>query len=298
MARGYQADEIKQKLVEILNEAKTGLSGVEISEKIGVNRVTMTKYLNIFSAEGLIRQKNIGNIILWFVEEGTGQFQFPDDYFQVQKKYQDALLTYSENQVYTLIRNCIYADAKIPTILSEIIIPAVNLVRKTFDDGKIGNSELNMLNGIIYNSVQLINLMSVDLNPKKNVILISADSASTLLCEASSTSFRSDNWSVFSLGDMSESIDVLFDLDLQKFLRRIWKQKIGIMIVVIFSQTEEGLNFFAESVNSVREKIGKKIHLVLCGKVGKKIDIDADLISEDLNAILQWSQDVFESSES
>ena len=85
MARGYQADEVKQKLVDLLNESKTGLSGVEISEKLGINRVTMTKYLKVFSAEGLIRQKDIGNVTLWFVEEGAEQFQFPDDYYQVQK---------------------------------------------------------------------------------------------------------------------------------------------------------------------------------------------------------------------
>ena len=70
------------------------------------------------------------------------------------------------------------------------------------------------------------------------------------------------------------------------------------MIIVVFSQTEEGLNFFAEAVNSVRDKIGKKIQLILCGKVGKKTSINADLISEDLSTVLQWSQTVFESSES
>ena len=71
MARGYQTDDVKIKLVELLSDAKTGLSGVEISEKLGINRVTMTKYLNIFAAEGLIRQKNIGNVNLWFVDEGS-----------------------------------------------------------------------------------------------------------------------------------------------------------------------------------------------------------------------------------
>ena len=46
MVRGYQTEEIKRKLVDLLNKEKEGLSGIEISEKLGVNRVTMTKYLN------------------------------------------------------------------------------------------------------------------------------------------------------------------------------------------------------------------------------------------------------------
>ena len=86
MARGYQQDELKQRLVDLLQDSKTGLSGVEISEKLGINRVTMTKYLRVFAAEGLINQKNIGNIILWFIDDDIEQFNFPDDYFLVQKK--------------------------------------------------------------------------------------------------------------------------------------------------------------------------------------------------------------------
>ncbi len=57
MARGYSLEEIQQKLIDVLSDSKTGLSGVEISEKLGINRATMAKYLNIFAAEGLIKQK-------------------------------------------------------------------------------------------------------------------------------------------------------------------------------------------------------------------------------------------------
>ena len=89
MAKGYQTKELKEKLVEVLVDSKTGLSGVEISEKLGVNRVTMTKYLNIFATEGMIRQKNIGNVNLWFIEEGIEQFDFPNDYFKVKTKFQE-----------------------------------------------------------------------------------------------------------------------------------------------------------------------------------------------------------------
>ena len=91
---------------------------------------------------------------------------------------------------------------------------------------------------------------------------------------------------------MSSAINVLFDLDLQKLIGKIWKQKSGILVILIFSKTEEGLNFFAESVNSVKEKLGKKIRLVLCGKLGKKSKINADLLSEKFEDVLQWSETV------
>ena len=71
MARGYQTEEIKEKLVYLLKNSKTGFSGLEISQRLEINRITTTKYLNIFAAEGLIKQKNIGNVNLWFIEDGT-----------------------------------------------------------------------------------------------------------------------------------------------------------------------------------------------------------------------------------
>ena len=70
------------------------------------------------------------------------------------------------------------------------------------------------------------------------------------------------------------------------------------MIIVIFSNTKEGLNFFSEAVNSVKEHFGKKLFLALCGKVGKKTEIMADLISEKPEDVIQWSESTFESIES
>ena len=60
MARGYDETEVKFRLIKLLHSSKSGISGVEISEKLGINRVTMSKYLNKFAAEGTITQKNIG----------------------------------------------------------------------------------------------------------------------------------------------------------------------------------------------------------------------------------------------
>jgi methanogenic corrinoid protein MtbC1 len=298
MARGYQTDEIKQKLVEILRDSKTGMSGVEIAEKIGVNRITITKYLNVFAAEGVIREKKVGNVNLWFVKEGVEQFQFPDDYFKVKTKFIDYLTEGSEHQVYNLIRNCLHSEVNIQKMIIEVIIPATESIQKLYKDGKIGNSEEKLLSKIISNSVQILNLITTEENPKKNAVILAADTKSTLLSDATSAAFRSDGWKVSSLGDMSSAIDVLFDLDLQKFFGKVWKQKSGIMIVVVFSDTEEGMNFFSGAVNSVKEGVGKKLFLVLCGKVGKKTQIKADLISEKPEDIIQWCQTTFESSES
>jgi hypothetical protein len=106
MGKGYSIEEIREKLISILDGAVSGMSGVEISEKMGINRITMSKYLKVFAAEGLLRQKNIGNVTLWFLEPGQESFHFPEDYFKIFPRYLEYLIKGSEDQVYSLIRNC------------------------------------------------------------------------------------------------------------------------------------------------------------------------------------------------
>ena len=76
MGKGYSEEEIREKLISVLKDSESGMSGVEISEQMKVNRITMTKYLKVFAAEGLVRQKNIGNITLWFLEPGQEVISF------------------------------------------------------------------------------------------------------------------------------------------------------------------------------------------------------------------------------
>ena len=296
MAKGYQTQDLKQKLVEVLSNSKTGLSGVEISEKLGINRVTMAKYLNIFATEGMLRQKNIGNVNLWFIEEGTEQFEFPDDYFHVKTKYLELLTSINEQKVYNLIRNCIHSNANTTKLMTEVILPAIESVQELFEQGKISKSEEKLLGQIISSSIQMLNLITTEINPRKNVIIISADSKSALIAESASASFHSEGWNVSSLGDMSDAIDVIFDLDLQQFLGKVWTKKNGIMIIVIFSETDEGLKFFSQAVNSVKEKFGKNLNLVLCSKIKKNTLAKADLIADNLETVLQWSETTFEHS--
>ena len=294
MARGYDETEVKFRLIKLLHSSKSGISGVEISEKLGINRVTMSKYLNKFAAEGTITQKNIGNLNLWFVDEDIEQLNFPDDYFLVQEKFLSHVVDCNERPVYNLIKNCINSKAKMDKIITEIIIPTIPQIKKLFDDGKIGKSEEQLMTGIMLNSIQMITHHSGHSESGKNVIILSADSESLLLSESAAAAFRSQNWNVFSIGDISSSIDVLFDLELRKLLSKTWKSKEGVMIIIVFSQSEEGLKFISDSFYSVKEKSENNLFIVLSGKTGKKVKIKGDLSAPKLEDILQWSNTKYE----
>ena len=294
MGKGYSEEEIREKLISVLDGSESGMSGVEISQQMKVNRITMTKYLKVFAAEGLVRQKNIGNITLWFLEPGQESFHFPDDYFKVAPKFLDYLIKGNEDQVYSLIRNSLHSGATANRLIIEVILPAIESIKNLFDEGKIGTAEQNLLRTTISKSLQIIDQIPVVADSKKNVIVISADFQSSLIAEAASAAFHSDGWRVSHLGDMSSAIDVLFDLDFQKLIGKVWKQKPGVLIVVVFSETDEGLNFFADSINPIKSKSGKRMKLVLCGHTFKKAKSESDLVTEKLDEIIQWSQTVYQ----
>ena len=294
MARGYDENEVKSRLIKLLQSSKSGISGVEISEKLGINRVTMSKYLNKFAAEGTITQQNIGNLNLWFVDEDTEQLNFPNDYFLVQEKFTSLVIDCTEKPAYNLIKNSINSQAKLDKIITEVILPTIPQIQKLFDDGKIGKSEQQLMTGIISTSIQMITHHSNQSESGKNVIILSADSQSLLSAEAAGAAFRSQNWTVFTIGDMSSSIDVLFDLELRKLLSKTWKSKKGLMIILVFSQTEEGLKFFSDSFYSVKEKSENNLFIALSGKTGKKVKIKSDLSTSKLEEILQWSNTKYE----
>ena len=292
MAKGYRVEEIREKLISILKDSDSGISGIEISKKINVSRITMTKYLKVFAAEGLLRQKNIGNVTLWFLEPGQESFDFPDDYFKITSRYLELLVKGNEEEIYSLIRNCLNSGALINRMIIEVIYPAIDHIRELFDSGKIGSAEQNLLRNIVSKSLGIFNQVPVVLDSKKNVVVIAADPESILISESASASYHSDGWNVSHLGDMSYAIDVLFDLDFQKLVRKIWKQMSGFLLVVIFSQTSEGLSFFADSINPNKTKSDKQIKLALCVKISKKTKINSDLLSDNIGDVLQWSNTI------
>ena len=294
MVRGYLVEEIREKLISILKDSDSGLSGVEISKKINVSRITMIKYLKVFAAEGLLRQKNIGNVTLWFLEPGQESFIFPDDYYKITSKYLELLVKGNEDQVYSLIRNSLNSGASINKLILEVIYPTIEYVNNLFDSGKIGAAEQNLLRTTISKSLNIFNQISIAADPKKNVVVIAADPDSILISESASASYHSDGWNVSHLGDMSSAINVLFDLDFQKLVGKIWKQKPGVLLIVIFSQTSEGLTFFADSINPNKKKSDKFMKLALCGKISKKTKINSDLLSDKIGDILQWSNTISE----
>jgi predicted transcriptional regulator len=62
MHYGYNFEDVKQKIFSALSQNYAGLSGIELSSKTKINRMTLTKYLNLMLAQGLIRKKKLAQL--------------------------------------------------------------------------------------------------------------------------------------------------------------------------------------------------------------------------------------------
>ena len=63
MHYGYNFEEVKQKVYSALSQNYAGLSGIELASKTKINRMTLTKYLNLMLSQGLIRKKKLEQLM-------------------------------------------------------------------------------------------------------------------------------------------------------------------------------------------------------------------------------------------
>jgi len=59
----------KQEILEILEDYPFGLTITELSEKSGFHRNTISKYMNIFEAEGLVNKKEIATASVYYTKQ-------------------------------------------------------------------------------------------------------------------------------------------------------------------------------------------------------------------------------------
>ncbi len=61
--------EIKEKILNFLKTKKIGASAFEISKKIYHNRVTVTRYLQLMGAYGILEHEDIAQAKLWRIKK-------------------------------------------------------------------------------------------------------------------------------------------------------------------------------------------------------------------------------------
>ena len=297
MYRRYTIDEIKNKVVEILRNHEEGMSSIELADAIHVNRMTITKYLNILSAIGLIKRKKIGSINIWTIESGVEDIEFPLDYLHLQQRFITSLVGYNKRELSKILLNIIYSDTEVLKILKEIIIPSSNTIKGLYDRGRLGKTELIYLYNLLFDLVILIEIYHKNTEHNKNIhnIFIAGNQDQILNSKILSVASEVSNCDTIYIGNIEQHIDPFFDIDLQRYITKFWLHKKGTKVIFLCCSEEGSLRFLFTTVDYIKRKMTENIKIVLF--VNSEIldlakDLNFDFITSDLNSLIIWLEEL------
>lgn len=295
MYKRYTLEEVKRKIIFVLQNNDTGLSGIELADKTGINRITITKYLNVLSTIGLIKKKTVGSVNVWYLETGVIDFEFPINFLEVQQKFLNAVLIGDENQGRRIIINVINSSADQLKILTDVILPTINTLNELYNRSRLGKTEKISLLNMILELIDFIkfHLQPREIKPNAYAICIAGSEDQIYSAKIGTITLQILGWNSLYIGNMELHIDPFFDIDLEHYITKVWKNKRGIMIICIYSTEERSLRFLSTVSKSMKTKLKGQVYTILSSTSKLKIvteAIDADYVANDLQSLIEWTE--------
>jgi len=292
--RRYTLDEVKRKIVDILQGAGTGLSGIELADRTGINRMTITKYLDIMHAMGLVKKKKTGNVNVWFIETGIADIEFPINYIQVQQKLIGAILTGSEELARRILLSVLNSDIDQVRLLTDVILPAVNTVGELYSRGRVDKTERAFL---LNQMIELIDLIKFNVHPieqkiNAQMLAVAGSDDKVHVAKSAAVAFSALGWGSTYIGDVEEQIDPFFDIDFQRYISRIWGNKRGLMLVCIFASGEGSLRFLSSTAKAMKGRLKGEVRVAVLAipELQAVSEENSDHVAKDLLSLVQWAE--------
>ena len=298
MYRRYTLDEIKRKIIDVLQSAGgTGLSGVEVADKIGINRMTVTKYLDVMYAMGLLKKKKIGNVNIWFAQIGVADIEFPINYIQVQQKLISSVLAGDEDHARRILLSVMNSSVDQLRVLADVIVPAVNTIGELYSRGRLNKTERVFLLNLMMELIDLIkfNVKPAEQKAHAQVVCVAGSDDRIHIAKSSAVALLARGWDSSYIGDVGEQIDPFFDIDFQRYLLRTWGSKHGLMLVCIFSSGEGSLRFLSSTAKQMKAKIKGELRVgaLTTQELHPVAQESSDYVAKDLLALVEWAEREF-----
>ena len=298
MYRRYTLDEIRRKIIDVLQSAGgTGLSGVELADRIGINRMTVTKYLDVMNAMGLLKKKKIGNVNIWFAQIGAADIEFPINYIQVQQKVISSILAGDEDHARRILLSVMNSSVDQVRVLTDVIMPAVNTIGELYSRGRLNKTERVFLLNLMMELIDLIkfNVRPAEQKAHAQVVCVAGSEDKTHMAKTASVALLARGWDSIYIGDVGKQIDPFFDIDFQRYLLRLWSSKHGLMLVCIFSSGEGSLRFLSSTAKQLRGKIKGELRIAVIAtdEIQSVAQESSDYVAKDLLALVEWAEREF-----
>jgi methanogenic corrinoid protein MtbC1 len=298
MYQRYRLDEIKRKIIDVLqNAGGTGLSGVELADRIGINRMTVTKYLDVMHAMGLLKKKKIGNVNIWFAQIGVGDIEFPINYIQVQQKLISSVLAGDEDHARRILLSVMNSDVDQVRVMTDVMLPAVNTIGELYSRGRLNKTERIFLLNLM---MELIDLVKFNVRPKEqkanaHALCVAGSEDRVHIAKGAAVALLARGWDSSFIGDVGEQIDPFFDIDFQRYLQRLWSNKHGLMLVCIFSSGEGSLRFLSSTAKEMKGKVkgDLRITVVTTQQLQPVAEESSEYVAKDLVDLIEWAEQEF-----
>ncbi|HYA82539.1 MAG TPA: winged helix-turn-helix transcriptional regulator [Candidatus Bathyarchaeia archaeon] len=293
MYRRYTLDEVKRKIINSLQDNATGLSGVELASTTGINRMTLTKYLNILVTMRLIKKKRLGSINVWFVEPGMVEYEFPLNYLEVQQKFMNAIMLGDGNQARNILVSVINSNIELLKILTDIVVPTVNTVNELYNRGRLGKTERIHLLNLILELIDLLKFSIQTGNIKRNAscFFVAASEDRIYHAKIGALALQILGFRTLYIGNVEQHIDPFFDIDFQRYVVKLWDNNKGLLIICIYSSEEGSLRFLYSASRAIKAKLKAEVRIVLFTKPELRNPMEslgADYVVNDLTSLIDW----------
>lgn len=295
MYRRYTLDEVKHKIMSLLQGNSAGLSGVELAEKTGINRMTMSKYLNVLLTLGLVRRKKAGPVNIWYLNSGITDLEFPINYLEIQQNYMTATFQNDADKSHGVILGALNSTPDKIKVLSEVIIPTYNTLNELYDRGRLGETERTSILTTLAETIELIKFNSQVESTMQNahVLFVAGSEDRIVLAKSGALELKMLGWNSSYIGNVERLIDPFFDIDFQRYIIKSWNEKRGLMILCIFSSQESSLRFLSLAASSLKSKLKGELYTVIftTSELAKRHeDIGADAAFNNIQSLVEWCE--------
>jgi len=295
MYRRYTLDEVKHKITSLLQGNSAGMSGVELAEKTGINRMTMSKYLNVLLTLGLVRRKKAGPVNIWYLNSGITDLEFPINYLEIQQNYMTATFQNDPEKSHGVILSALNSTPDKIKVLSEVIIPTYNTLNELYDRGRLGETERTSILTTLADTIELIKFNSQVESTMQNahVLFVAGSEDRIVLAKSGALELKMLGWNSSYIGNVERLIDPFFDIDFQRYIIKSWNEKRGLMILCIFSSQESSLRFLSLAASSLKSKLKGELYTVIftTSELAKRHeDIGADAAFNNIQSLVEWCE--------
>src|SRR5215204_6826564 len=291
----YTLDEVKHKIMSLLQGNRAGLSGVEIAERTGINRMTISKYLDILLTLGLIKRKKAGPVNIWYLDSGIIDLEFPINYLEVQQNFMTSIFENNTEKSHGVILSALNSTPDKIRILSEVVLPTYNTLNELYDRGRLGETERTAILTFLSEMVELIKFNSRLETARHNahVLFVASSEDKIFLAKTGALSLRILGWNSSYIGNVERHIDPFFDIDFQRYITKVWNNKRGLMVLCIFSSQETSLRFLSLAANTLKTKLRGEFFVVLLTSPelsDKREHIGADAAFSNIQSLVDWCE--------